>query len=99
MATSPTQQTVAHTDASLGARDCLLINGELVSAQSGNTYPNINPATEAILGQVADAGPEDMEAAIAAARHAFDDSDWSTNHALRHRCLQQQTLARFSLVV
>jgi aldehyde dehydrogenase (NAD+) len=89
MATSTTQHTDAQTDASLSARGCLLIDGKLVSAQSGNTYPNINPATEAPLGQVADAGPEDMDAAITAARRAFDGSDWSTNHALRHRCLQQ----------
>ena len=26
---------------------------------------------------------------IAAARRAFDATDWSTNHAFRHRCLQQ----------
>ena len=67
----------------------LLIDGELVSAASGKTYPNINPATEEVMGQVADAGPEDMERAIAAARHAFDETDWSTNHAFRLQCLQQ----------
>ena len=30
-----------------------------------------------------------MRRAIAAARHAFDDSDWSTDRALRKRCLEQ----------
>ncbi len=67
----------------------LLIDGELVAAASGKTYPNINPATEASMGEVADAGPEDMERAIAAARRAFDETDWSTNHAFRLKCLQQ----------
>ena len=67
----------------------LFIDGELVDAASGNTYPNINPATEAVMGQVADAGPEDMDRAIAAARRAFDETDWSTNHAFRLHCLQQ----------
>ncbi len=67
----------------------MLINGELVDAASGNTYPNINPATEEAMGQVADAGPEDMDRAIAAARRAFDETDWSTNHAFRLQCLQQ----------
>ncbi|MEH6584698.1 MAG: aldehyde dehydrogenase family protein [Halioglobus sp.] len=67
----------------------LLIDGELVSAASGKTYANINPATEEVIGQVADAGPEDMERAIAAARRAFDETDWSTNHAFRLKCLQQ----------
>ncbi len=67
----------------------LFINGELCDAASGKTYPNINPATEEVMGEVADAGPEDMERAIAAARRAFDETDWSTNHAFRHKCLQQ----------
>src|SRR6059058_5550507 len=30
-----------------------------------------------------------MQRAIAAARRAFDETDWSTNHALRKRCLEQ----------
>lgn len=67
----------------------LFIDGELVPAVSGNTYSNINPATEETMGEVADAGPEDMERAIAAARRAFDETDWCHNHALRHKCLQQ----------
>ena len=67
----------------------MLIDGELVDAASGKTYPNINPATEEVMGEVADAGPEDMDRAIAAARRAFDETDWSTNHAFRLQCLQQ----------
>ena len=61
----------------------LFIDGELTPAASGRTYPNINPATEQVAGETADAGPEDMERAIAAARRAFDETDWSTNHAFR----------------
>ena len=67
----------------------LFIDGELTDAASGKTYPNINPATEETMGQVADAGPEDMERAIAAARRAFDETDWSTNHDLRLTCIAQ----------
>ena len=67
----------------------LLIDGALVEAASGRTYANVNPATEEVIGQVADAGAEDMERAIAAARRAFDASDWSTDHAWRLRCLTQ----------
>ena len=73
----------------MNPEDHLFIDGELVAAASGKTYANINPATEAVIGEVADAGPEDMERAIAAARRAFDTTDWSTNHALRLKCLQQ----------
>src|SRR6185369_6655582 len=67
----------------------MLIDGELVEAASGKRFDNLNPATEEVLGQVADGGHEDMERAIAAARRAFDSTDWSTNHALRKRCLEQ----------
>ncbi len=67
----------------------MLIDGELVAAASGKTYANINPATEESMGEVADAGPVDMERAIAAARRAFDETSWSTDHAFRLQCLQQ----------
>jgi len=67
----------------------LYIDGELVDAASGATYPNVNPVTEEIMGSVADAGTEDMDRAIAAARRAFDETDWSTNHAFRLKCLEQ----------
>ncbi|AXQ28149.1 aldehyde dehydrogenase family protein [Solimonas sp. K1W22B-7] len=67
----------------------LLIDGKLVEAKSGKRYANINPATGEVIGHVADAGLDDAEAAIAAARRAFDTSDWSTNRALRKRCLTQ----------
>ena len=42
-----------------------------------------------MLGQVADASPEDMDRAIAAARRAFDETDWSTDREFRKRCLLQ----------
>ncbi len=67
----------------------MLIDGKLVEARSGKLFDNLNPATEEVLGQVADAGHEDMDAAIAAARRAFDESPWSTDHELRKRCILQ----------
>ena len=67
----------------------MMIDGELVEAKSGKTFDNINPATEEVLGQVTDAGHDDMDRAIAAARRAFDQTDWSTNHEFRQRCLRQ----------
>src|ERR1700722_16748757 len=67
----------------------LLIAGELVDAESGRQFDNINPATEEVLGQVADAGHEDMGRAITAARRAFDETDWETNRARRRRGLEQ----------
>ena len=62
---------------------------KLVSATGGRTYPNVNPATEEVIGQVADATREDMDRAIGAARRAFDTTDWSSNLAKRAKCLRQ----------
>ncbi len=67
----------------------MLIDGELVEAASGKRFENVNPATEEVLGEVADASADDMQRAIGAARRAFDQTDWSTNRALRKRCLEQ----------
>jgi aldehyde dehydrogenase (NAD+) len=67
----------------------MLINGRLTEAWSGRRYPNVNPATEETIGSVADAGPEDAEAAVAAARAAFDRGAWASDRSLRARCLMQ----------
>jgi acyl-CoA reductase-like NAD-dependent aldehyde dehydrogenase len=69
--------------------DRLLIDGELVAAEGGATYDTISPSTEEVLGAAADATLADADAAIAAARRAFDTTDWSTNVELRQRCLRQ----------
>ncbi len=67
----------------------MLIDGKLVDAASGATFDNVNPATEEVIGQVADASAADMRRAITAARRAFDETDWSRNHPFRQRCLVQ----------
>ncbi|MFM2072387.1 MAG: hypothetical protein RLZZ623_2650 [Actinomycetota bacterium] len=67
----------------------MLIDGALVHADDGRTFDNINPATEEVLGQVADASSAEMQRAIKAARRAFDESGWATDRALRKRCLEQ----------
>ena len=67
----------------------MLIDGKLVEADSGKTFENVNPATEEVIGEVTDASTAEMHRAIDAARRAFDETDWSTNHAFRKRCLEQ----------
>jgi aldehyde dehydrogenase (NAD+) len=67
----------------------LLVNGKLVEAAGGATFDNVNPATEAVLGVAADGSPDDMDAAIGAARTAFDTTSWATDLAFRVRCLRQ----------
>jgi aldehyde dehydrogenase (NAD+) len=66
-----------------------LIGGRLVPASNGAEFENLNPATEEVLGVCADGTKEDMEAAIAAARRAFDETGWAEDAALRSRCLAQ----------
>jgi acyl-CoA reductase-like NAD-dependent aldehyde dehydrogenase len=66
----------------------MLIDGKLVEGSAG-TFTNLNPATEEVLGEVSDASKDDMHRAIDAARRAFDETDWATNHAFRKRCLEQ----------
>ncbi len=61
----------------------LYIDGKLRAAERGAKYEDIGPWTGEIVAYAADASVADMEEAIAAARRAFDKSDWSTNHALR----------------
>src|SRR5438445_1263681 len=67
----------------------MLIDGQLVEASDGATFDNINPATEEVLGVAANATEDDLNRAVAAARHAFDTTDWSTDRDLRARCLEQ----------
>jgi len=67
----------------------LLINGTLREATGDRTFDNINPATEERIGPCADANAADMDEAIAAARRAFDETDWSTNAELRKECMTQ----------
>jgi aldehyde dehydrogenase (NAD+) len=67
----------------------LLIDGKLVPASGGGTFETLNPATEEVLGVAADGTVADMDAAIGAARVAFDSTDWARDHAFRARCLRQ----------
>jgi aldehyde dehydrogenase (NAD+) len=68
---------------------CMLIDGRLVDSRSGRWFDNFNPFTEEALGVAADGETADVHIAIAAARRAFDDSDWAVNLPRRKECLRQ----------
>jgi phenylacetaldehyde dehydrogenase len=53
-----------------------LIDGKLVAAASGKTFPVYNPATGTVVCSVAEADSEDVDRAVKAARRAFDDGGW-----------------------
>ncbi|HEX3946413.1 MAG TPA: aldehyde dehydrogenase family protein, partial [Acidimicrobiales bacterium] len=67
----------------------LLVDGQLRPASGGAVFETVNPATEEVLGTAADGTAEDLDAAVGAARRAFDETGWSTDLALRVRCLHQ----------
>jgi aldehyde dehydrogenase (NAD+) len=67
----------------------LFVDGDLVEAEGGKVYDNVDPATGEVLGVAADASEDDVRRAVAAARRTFDETSWSTDHELRARCLRQ----------
>ena len=67
----------------------LYIDGKLRPAAGGKTFDNIGPWTGEVIGHSADAAPADVEEAIAAARRAFDTTDWSTHHEKRYVLIKQ----------
>jgi gamma-glutamyl-gamma-aminobutyraldehyde dehydrogenase len=53
------------------------IDGRFVAANSGATFSTLNPATGQVLAEVAACDAEDVDAAVQAARAAFDAGVWS----------------------
>jgi len=54
----------------------MLIDGKWVNSISGKTFPTYNPATGEVLVQVAEGDKGDIDAAVKAARKAFDSGPW-----------------------
>src|SRR5689334_13158216 len=55
----------------------LLVGGEWVEARSGKTFPVYNPSDGRVIAQAAEGDSTDVDAAVAAARKAFDGGAWS----------------------
>lgn len=55
----------------------LFIGGKWVESASGKTYATINPATAEPITQIADGNAQDADAAVKAARLAFDSAPWA----------------------
>ena len=54
-----------------------LIDGKLVAAASGKSFPVYNPATGTVVCSVAEADSVDVDRAVRAARRAFDEDGWA----------------------
>lgn len=65
------------------------IGGQWVDAQSGERLEWHDPATGELLHTFPRSGKADVEAAVAAARNAFETSDWRTNPEKRITALKK----------
>jgi acyl-CoA reductase-like NAD-dependent aldehyde dehydrogenase len=54
----------------------LFIDGRFVESLSGKSFDSINPATEEVLTSVSEGDRADIDAAVAAARAAFETGPW-----------------------
>lgn len=68
MVSAPTSQLATYA---------MLIDGKSVSAVHGATFETVSPTTNQSIGIVPQAGVDDAELAIQAARRAFDEGTWS----------------------
>ena len=68
MASSTAEKILPALDQPLG----MFIDGEFTEAQSSSTFDILNPATEEVIAQVAEGGPEDIELAVSAAHKGFE---------------------------
>ncbi|UDL89124.1 aldehyde dehydrogenase family protein [Mesorhizobium sp. PAMC28654] len=59
-------------DMTVRGKQDLLIGGRRVAPLSGRYFETLNPATEQVIALVAEAGAEDVDAAVRSAREAFE---------------------------
>lgn len=55
----------------------LYINGEYVSAKDGTSFEVVDPGTEEQIATVSEAGVEDINEAVKAAKEAFEEGPWT----------------------
>lgn len=73
----PESAPVNKTQASAPAPGRLFIGGQWREASDGARHDVVNPATGQVVTSVAWASVDDADAAVSAARTAFDSGDWS----------------------
>jgi len=56
----------------------LFIDGSFVDSVSGQTFESVNPFNQEVIARVARANAQDVQAAVKAARKAFDHGPWRT---------------------
>ena len=69
--------TLLPTGVSIAHPERIYLGGQWVPAHSGRLIELVSPDTEHVVARVAEADEADMDAAVAAARAAFDHGPWS----------------------
>ncbi|AYY14418.1 aldehyde dehydrogenase family protein [Actinobacteria bacterium YIM 96077] len=72
-APAPESRAIVDIKSSYG----LFIGGRFVDPTQGTSFKSVNPATEEVLAEIAEAGREDVDAAVSAARTAYTKT-WSS---------------------
>lgn len=66
-------QTQTTTEQKVTAIDCKhFINGQYIASQNGKVFENINPATQEVIGTIAEGGKDEINLAVAAAKRALN---------------------------
>ncbi len=76
-----TEATLTRTVPDVLAPGRLYIGGEWTDADDGGTFEVENPARAEVVTEVAEGGAADIDRAVAAARHAFEDGEWASMSA------------------
>ncbi len=71
----------------------MYVAGEWVDARSGETFESIDPFTGEPWAVAPRAGADDVEAAVRAARHAFDTGPWRSTTAVQRGRLMRRLAA------
>jgi betaine-aldehyde dehydrogenase len=59
----------------------MYVNGQFVPARSGKWFPVYDPSTEEVIAEAPDSNAEDVDAAVNAAREAFESGTWGKTTA------------------
>lgn len=71
----------AEVAAFLSTHECFsstYVGGRFVPVSTGSTFASVSPTSEEVIHQVPAGCATDIDAAVAAARAAFDEGDWGT---------------------
>ncbi|MDQ6715755.1 MAG: aldehyde dehydrogenase family protein, partial [Actinomycetota bacterium] len=72
-APAPESRSVVDIRSSYG----LFIGGEFVDGLGDAAFKTVSPATEEVLADITQAGPADVDRAVAAAKRAFEEGPWA----------------------